>query len=128
MLLDTCFLIDLQRERKRRRPGKACAFLESWEGAPLSFSLITYMEFLEGYPDESRETADRFLRPYKRIATDAETAWQASRIERALRAQGHPIGDHDAWIAGTARQHGLTLLTRNSEHFRRIPGLPLAVY
>ncbi|MEA2300662.1 MAG: hypothetical protein QOE44_1197, partial [Solirubrobacteraceae bacterium] len=33
---------------------------------------------------------------------------------------------HDLWIAATAIAHGLTLATRNSSHFERVPGLRLA--
>jgi tRNA(fMet)-specific endonuclease VapC len=128
MLLDTCFLIDLQKELKRKEPGAAHAFLANWRGDYLGYSLITRMEFLEGYADSGLGIADRFLRPYKCLFPDLETAWRTSRIEWALRAGGNPIGDHDAWIAATALQHRLTLLTRNRNHFERIPGLPIAGY
>ncbi len=128
MLLDTCFLIDLQKELKRREHGAAHAFLKNWRGDYLAYSLITRLEFLEGYADSGMEIADRFLRPYKCLFPDLETAWRTSRIERALRTDGNPIGDHDAWIAATAVQHSLTLLTRNRNQFERISGLPLARY
>lgn len=128
MLLDTCFLIDLQKELRRNKPGKAHDFLRNWRGDFLAYSLVTRMEFLEGYPDSGQESADRFLRPYKCLFPDLETAWRTSRIERTLRGQGTPIGDHDAWIAATALQHSLTLLSRNREHFQRISGLAVAGY
>jgi len=35
LILETTFLIDLERERHRRRPGKAAAFLELHENARL---------------------------------------------------------------------------------------------
>jgi tRNA(fMet)-specific endonuclease VapC len=33
------------------------------------------------------------------------------------------IGDSDIWIAATALQYDLTLLTNNRRHFERIDGL-----
>jgi len=39
-----------------------------------------------------------------------------------LRKKGRPIPENDVWIAAVARQHGLTLLTRDV-HFREIEGL-----
>jgi tRNA(fMet)-specific endonuclease VapC len=41
----------------------------------------------------------------------------------ALEAKGKPIGIEDVWIAATALEHGLTVVTRNLKHFQRIPGL-----
>ena len=35
------------------------------------------------------------------------------------------IGDSDIWIAATALQYDLTLLTNNRRHFERIEGLRL---
>jgi predicted nucleic acid-binding protein len=40
-----------------------------------------------------------------------------------LEAHGRPIGIEDVWIAATALEHGLTVVTRNLRHFQRIPGL-----
>jgi tRNA(fMet)-specific endonuclease VapC len=42
-----------------------------------------------------------------------------------LRADGMLIGDSDLWIAATALQYHLTLLTNNRRHFERIDGLRL---
>lgn len=47
------------------------------------------------------------------------------RIRAELRKQGQIIGDMDIGIAATALAHGLTLVTHNTSHFNRIPGLPL---
>jgi tRNA(fMet)-specific endonuclease VapC len=35
------------------------------------------------------------------------------------------IGDVDLFIAATALQHGVTVLTNNRRHFERIPGLSI---
>lgn len=41
-------------------------------------------------------------------------------IERALRRAGKPIPTNDIWIAASAMQHGLVVLTTD-EHFDHIP-------
>lgn len=45
--------------------------------------------------------------------------WGAIRCERRTR----PIAADDAWIAATARTHGLPLVTHNRGDFTDIPGL-----
>jgi tRNA(fMet)-specific endonuclease VapC len=42
-----------------------------------------------------------------------------------LQRRGQIIGDPDILIAATALHHDLTLLTRNRNHFMRLPGLKL---
>jgi tRNA(fMet)-specific endonuclease VapC len=42
-----------------------------------------------------------------------------------LRRQNQLIGDMDLATAATALAHGLMLVTHNTRHFRRIPGLQL---
>jgi tRNA(fMet)-specific endonuclease VapC len=39
-----------------------------------------------------------------------------------LRGEGRPIPENDLWIAATASEHGLVLVTRD-EHFDRVEGL-----
>ena len=41
----------------------------------------------------------------------------------ALTSKGIIIGDMDILIAVTARHHGLTLVTHNTKHFSKIPGI-----
>ena len=48
-----------------------------------------------------------------------------ARIRAALRRRGQMISDFDILIASTALQYELTLLTRNTRHFARIPNLRL---
>jgi len=43
-------------------------------------------------------------------------------IKSQLRAKGQPIPENDIWIAATAKQPQLTLVTRDG-HFQAIEGL-----
>ncbi len=51
---------------------------------------------------------------------DEETADRYAAIHEYLRRQGTPIPTNDVWIAATAFQQGLRVLTLD-EHFLRAP-------
>jgi tRNA(fMet)-specific endonuclease VapC len=46
-----------------------------------------------------------------------------AEIRQALANQGLIIGDFDILIAVTARHYGLTVVTHNTKHFSKIPGI-----
>ena len=56
------------------------------------------------------------------LPCDSETALHYSAIRFGLRRKGRPIPENDIWVAAIARQHGLTLLTRDA-HFSQIQDL-----
>jgi len=128
MLLDTTFLIDLQRELAGGRMRRAGRLLSSHPHAMPRISLSTWMEFSEGYPAEKEDPCRLFLSRFSLILPDSPIAWRASRISRTLRKSGSTIRDHDVWIAATAMERDLPLVTRNPRHFRRIPDLKILGY
>lgn len=52
-----------------------------------------------------------------------DEAGRCGDILAALAKAGSPVGVEDAQIAATALVHGLTVVTGNAKHFRRIAGL-----
>ena len=90
MLLDTCFLIDLQRELGGGRARGAQRFLRDHAGETPWISLITWTEFAEGYGEEREDPCCLFLSRFPLIVPDQSIAWKASRISRSLRASGRP--------------------------------------
>jgi tRNA(fMet)-specific endonuclease VapC len=56
------------------------------------------------------------------LPCDSETVIHYAGIRSALRRTGKPIPENDIWIAAVARQHGLTLLSRDA-HFRQVADL-----
>lgn len=52
------------------------------------------------------------------LPLDAAVAGMSGELEAAAIAAGHAPGAADAMIAGTAKHHGLTVITRNDRHFR----------
>jgi len=128
MLLDTSFLIDLQRELAGGPARGAVRFLDDHPEVTPWISLVTWMEFAEGYPPEKEDACRLFLSRFPLILPDPAIAWRASRLSRRLRASGSVIGDHDLWIAATALHRGLPLVTRNAAHFARVPELRILGY
>ena len=51
---------------------------------------------------------------------DEETASRYAEIVESLRAAGRPVPANDAWIAASAMQHGLVVVT-SDPHFGWIP-------
>lgn len=65
---------------------------------------------------------DAIAQNNKILPCDTDTASIYGAIKANLEAQGRRIPDNDMWIAALARQHKLTLLTRDA-HFDRIAPL-----
>ncbi|MCB1125734.1 MAG: type II toxin-antitoxin system VapC family toxin [Verrucomicrobiae bacterium] len=125
-ILDTSFLIHLQREWVRGVTGPARRYLELGAGEEYAVSTVTVLEFLEGYRQPG--DAERFLDPFPQLEVNSAVARVGSRIRRNLRERGEPIGDFDVLIAATALATGLPLVTDNITHFQRVEGLVLDRY
>ena len=53
----------------------------------------------------------------KILALDAPAAAKSGSLEAAALGAGHDPGMADALVAGIAKAHGLTVLSRNAKHF-----------
>lgn len=74
--------------------------------------------------DENTQRIDSFLADAEFISCDEGTSRLYGEIKASLRRKGHPIPDNDIWIAASAKQHSLTLATRDN-HFEEVDGLTL---
>ena|SRR5688572_1766439 len=61
------------------------------------------------------------------LKCDAQTGRTFGQIKADLRRLGKPIPDNDIWIAATALQNSMTLLTRDA-HFQHVAGLQTATW
>ena len=121
------------------RPGHLRALVE-WmdaQSASLFLSVVTIAEVEDGTAKLRRERATRRSRELAQwleavlhlygdrvLAVDTSTARIAGRLSDRARGQGHAPGFADIMIAATARQHALTILSRNSRHFAPL-GVPV---
>jgi tRNA(fMet)-specific endonuclease VapC len=76
-------------------------------------------------PAREHSKLDLFLSPFTSIPFDDQCARRCAEIRTELESVGNVIGPHDLQIAATALQHGLTLVTHNTQEFSRIAGLKL---
>jgi predicted nucleic acid-binding protein len=109
VLLDTDVLVDHLRGHRRLIVGKDIVHVSS----------ITRAELYAGSgSDEPR--VRRLLEPMTELAVERRVAERAGRIRRS-----NGVRLPDALIAGTAIEHGLTLVTRNTRDFSGVRGLKL---
>ncbi len=128
LMVDTCFLIDYQREVKAKIPGPGAAFLRTHRDERLQISAVAWGEFLAGFSDED----DAFIGFVRDLLDVAPLGAQVSaiyrRVYRSLKATGNLIGANDLWIASHAIEQGHALVTRNGSEFRKISDLRLIEY
>jgi tRNA(fMet)-specific endonuclease VapC len=126
-LSDTTFLIDLWRERDGG--GVATTFSAAHAEAIVAIPWIAKAEFLRGaFVAQQEHTAEIFLRSFQTVWASEGTIRVYAEIFSDLRAVKQMIGPHDLWIAASARELGLPLLTRNVEEFGRVRGLKIVEY
>src|SRR5579883_308170 len=108
----------------------AITLLQSIAYQPLGISTVTYGEVYEGiYHGRNPAAAMRVFRTFLRGVTVFPVTQAVARrfgiIRGDLRNRGLIIGDDDTFIAATALQHNLMLVTQNRRHFQRITGLQI---
>lgn len=127
--LDTTFLIDVQRERRRGDPdGPAHRYLDADPDLELFLSTVALGEFAEGFDDVDHPVLRAVRELHVMLPVDHDTALEYSRIARELRSAGSLIGANDLWIAAASVRHTLPLVTADPGHFSRVPGLQLSTY
>ena len=92
-------------------------------------SEITLAELLFGVEnsekkEKNKKTLDNFLTGVKIVPIFHSLELYAKEKVR-LRKSGTPIDEFDLLIGVTAVTHNLTMVTHNSEHFKRVKGIAL---
>jgi len=133
VFVDTSFCVDLMREQHRQQDGPATTKLRELGGTPLLVSVFVLCELQAG-----ARLSKRHRREMRKVAMlaenltvvypDASFPVAYGELEAHLRRGGMPIPTMDLLIGATAKLHGLPLLTRDREHFARIPGLVVETY
>jgi tRNA(fMet)-specific endonuclease VapC len=129
MILDSTFLVDLERERKRGERGPAMEFLRANEGVFFAITFTIAGELAAGRSlGMDREKWERFIQPFRMYAYSPEVAWTFGRAFRQLQGEGTLIGANDLWIAATALANDVPIVTRNERDFSRVEGLKVFAY
>lgn len=128
LIVETTFLIDLEREHNKGRPGRALAFLESHEDARLYLPFIVAGELAAGASMADRARWEVFLAPFYVLVSTPDVSWEYGRAYRYLQENGRLIGGNDLWIAATALAYKMPIVTRNARDYRRVPGVTVEEY
>jgi predicted nucleic acid-binding protein len=97
VLLDSSFLIALERETATGTIGAARRFLPTLRGRQLVVSIVSVEEVLEGALDESAALAS-----LRRFTIQGLQFAQARRCALLQRRSSRRLGENDAWLVATA--------------------------
>lgn len=111
-----------------KQQGQVADHLKKVPASQIAIPAVVLFELEYGVlrstrPQEQRQGIDAALRVYRTVPLDYASAKSTAWIKHTLALAGTPIGNIDQLIAGTALAHNLTLITRNTREFERVPGL-----
>ena len=126
-LVDTNILGHFARNSSTVLQKRMWAALQKQE---IAISAITRAETRFGLAllqadDKRRRTMDLLLNELPVLPWTLEAADRYGDIAAHLQQSGQPIGQMDTQIAAHALALGLPLVTHNTRHFQRVPGLKL---
>jgi predicted nucleic acid-binding protein len=128
LILETTFLVDLERELNRGREGAAHQFLDRRRRDRFYITPTIAGELAAGASLAERKAWEGFVRPFGILEMNEEVWWQYGQLYRYLSDNGMLIGSNDLWIAASGVAYAMTVVTRNQRHYRRVPGLTVADY
>lgn len=76
-------------------------------------------------PEAERSRVERLVGILDEGSITKAVMMRFGLLKAELEAAGMPLADADLLIAATALEHGMALVTGNTKHFARIPGLQL---
>ena len=115
VLLDTSFLVALERETARGEVGPARRFLPALRGRPLVVSVVSAEEILEGVAD-----ADRAFAALQRFVIQGLHLAQARRCALLQRRSRRRLGENDAWLVATAETLDADVVGADRAAFERL--------
>ena len=125
-LFDTDFIVELLRGRL---PPTVTERLQALPPERQRISAITLSELVYGarrsaQPEHHLRMIEAVLLPCVRVvAFDAGAAYMAGTLRDQLERKGTPLPFPDLQIAAMAIANDLCLITGNTRHFARVPGL-----
>jgi predicted nucleic acid-binding protein len=127
-LLDTCFLVDLLRgdpgavEAAVKLKGAATTAVNVYE---LFFGVYN----AAGDPERRAAEAERMVERLEVFPLGEDAAKASARVMFELYRGGEPVDAMDVFTACIGIQGGCSeVLTRNTRHFSRIPGIEPEMY
>ena len=128
IILETTFLIDLEREKMTRIEGACARFLAEQGTTRLFLCHTTVGELACGTGPSERQRWERLIAPFHVLEHTLDVDWHYAQAFRHLRRRGELIAANDLWIAAAALAYGMPVVTRNASHYERVPGLEVVTY
>ncbi len=131
ILLDTTFLVDVLRGKQ-----SIGVKLEELERDQLATTEINVFEIFTGIYSSKKANVNHeskaALHLFSMLAVlplNRKATIRSAEFTGSLAKEGKTIGELDCLIAGIALEHGITtILTKNKDHFERIPGVQVLSY
>lgn len=121
-LLDTNIIVGLFKNDKKVQSQLAAStevFVPS-----IAVGELYYGALKSAHVEKNMKQIREFATRAAVLACDAGTAEHYGAIKNELKTKGHPLPENDVWTAAIAKQHSLTVVTRD-QHFKEIDGLLL---
>jgi len=110
-----------------RGQGQVAARLLQHQPSELCVSSITLAELRFGAAAKRSQKLRRSIRSFVKdvavVPFDEAAADRFAVVAAALARRGEPIGSFDTLVAAHALSLGLAVVTNNTKHFSRVPGL-----
>ncbi|EKE14538.1 MAG: hypothetical protein ACD_12C00439G0003 [uncultured bacterium] len=126
-LADTDVIIDFLKNQK-----PAIDLFNKINSESIKISVITFIEIEYGikksyHPEKKKEEFINFMNEFsvEIITINPTIAEEFVKLKIDLEKQKQPLSDFDLLIASTAIANNLSLVTRNTKHFKRIKNLHL---
>ncbi len=114
-LLDSSYLIDLERETAAGDLGPARRFLPSLRGRRIVVSIVSVEELLEGAVDDAAAVAS-----LQRFTIQGLHLAQARRCALVQRRTSRRLGENDAWLVATAESINADVVAADRAAFERL--------
>nr|WP_315183147.1 type II toxin-antitoxin system VapC family toxin [uncultured Albidiferax sp.] len=126
-LLDTNILSYFLKGIQPRLTQRVAQTLQAQDGAisAITRAEMRYGQALMATDDKRRRGIDLLLGQLPTLAWTAAAADRYGDIQSQFRKRGTPIGELDTQIAAHALAENLVLVTHNTRHFERVPGLTM---
>ena len=112
-----------------RGVGRTGEHLLATDPTEVAISAVTEAELWYGVQKlgsvRLRRAVEAILSAMTVLTVTSDVAREYGALRVWLERRGRPIGLADTFIAAHARSQGLTLVTNNTRHFNRVPGLKL---
>ena len=124
-LVDSDVVIDFLADDQQTK-----TLLDSLSADGIAVSIISYIETYQGVleramQEEQQQRFDAFFAGVPVLPVSQDVARRCAHLRSALKQQGKSIRRRafDLVIAATALEHGLALVTRNTDDYKDIPDL-----